>query len=132
MVVMDIDNDHTEKPKEWITPEMLDEMLPDISYVIAFSRNHMKVKDGKAARPKFHVYFQIAETTDAGWYAAIKRGIKKRFDFFDGNALDAARFIFGADVDEPIWHEGWMTIDEEIEPVYEDESKRRKRQLDPE
>lgn len=125
VVVMDIDNDHTEKPKEWITPEMLDEMLPDISYVIAFSRNHMKVKDGKAARPKFHVYFQIAETTDAGWYAAIKRGIKKRFDFFDGNALDAARFIFGADVDEPIWHEGWMTIDEEIEPVYEDESEEK-------
>ena len=48
----------------------------------------MKVKDGKAARPKFHVYFQITETTDAGWYAALKRGIKKRFDFFDGNALD--------------------------------------------
>ena len=71
------------------------------------------------------MYFQIAETTDAGWYAAIKRGIKKRFDFFDGNALDAARFIFGADVDEPIWHEGWMTIDEEIEPVYEDESEEK-------
>ncbi|SFU88852.1 phage/plasmid primase, P4 family [Butyrivibrio sp. M55] len=125
VVVMDIDNDHTEEPKEWITPEKLDEMLPDISYVIAFSRNHMKVKDGKAARPKFHVYFQIAETTDVGWYAAIKRGIKKCFEFFDGNALDAARFIFGADVEEPIWHEGWMTIDEEIEPVYEDESEEK-------
>ena len=49
VVVMDIDNDHTEDPAEWITPEKLDELLPDISYVIAFSRNHMKVKDGKAA-----------------------------------------------------------------------------------
>ena len=86
VVVMDIDNDHTEDPAEWITPEKLDRMLPDISYVIAFSRNHMKVKDGKAARPKFHVYFQITETSDAGWYAALKKGIKKRFDFFDGNA----------------------------------------------
>lgn len=122
VVVMDIDNDHTEDPAEWITPEKLDEMMPDISYVIAFSRNHMKVKDGKAARPKFHVYFQITETIDAGWYAALKRGIKKRFDFFDGNALDAARFIFGADSNEVVWHEGWMTIDEEIEPVYEDEA----------
>lgn len=122
VVVMDIDNDHTEDSVEWITPEKLDEMLPDISYVIAFSRNHMKVKDGKAARPKFHVYFQITETIDAGWYAALKRGIKKRFAFFDGNALDAARFIFGADSDEVVWHESWMTIDEEIEPVYEDEA----------
>ena len=120
VVVMDIDNDHTEDPAEWITPEKLDELLPDISYVIAFSRNHMKVKDGKAARPKFHVYFQITETADAGWYAALKRGIKKRFDFFDGNALDAARFIFGADAGEVVWHEGWMTIDEEVEPDYEE------------
>ena len=120
VVVMDIDNDHTENPSEWITPEKLDELLPDISYVIAFSRNHMKVKDGKAARPKFHVYFQITETADAGWYAALKRGIKKRFDFFDGNALDAARFIFGADAGEVVWHEGWMTIDEEVEPDYEE------------
>jgi len=120
VVVMDIDNDHTEDPAEWITPEKLDRMLPDISYVIAFSRNHMKVKDGKAARPKFHVYFQITETTDASWYAALKRGIKKRFDFFDGNALDAARFIFGADAGEVVWHEGWMTIDEEVEPDYEE------------
>lgn len=120
VVVMDIDNDHTEDPGEWITPEKLDEMLPDISYAIAFSRNHMKEKNGKAARPKFHVYFQITETTDAGWYAALKRGIKKRFDFFDGNAIDAARFIFGADVGEVVWHEGWMTIDEEVEPDYEE------------
>ena len=120
VVVMDIDNDHTEDPAEWITPEKLDELLPDISYVIAFSRNHMKVKNGKTARPKFHVYFQIMETTDAGWYAALKRGIKKRFDFFDGNALDAARFIFGADAGEVVWHEGWMTIDEEVEPDYEE------------
>lgn len=124
VVVMDIDNDHTEDPAEWITPEKLDQMLPDISYVIAFSRNHMKVKDGKAARPKFHVYFQITETSDAGWYAALKKGIKKRLDFFDGNALDAARFIFGSDAGEVVWHEGWMTIDEEVEPDYEEtESK---------
>lgn len=122
VVVMDIDNDHSENPDDWITPKKLDEMLSDISYAIAFSRNHMKEKNGKAARPKFHVYFQIGELTDAGKYVAIKRGIKARFPFFDGNALDAARFIFGADTGDVIWHEGWMTIDEEIEPVYEDAS----------
>ena len=48
------------------------------------------------------------------------RGIKKRLDFFDGNAIDAARFIFGADVGEVVWHEGRMTIDEEVEPDYEE------------
>ena len=59
VVVMDIDNDHSEDPDDWITPEKLNEMLPDISYAIAFSRNHMKEKNGKAARPRLHVYFPI-------------------------------------------------------------------------
>ena len=27
---------------------------------------------------------------------------------FDGNALDTARFIFGAECDAVIFHEGWM------------------------
>ena len=35
--------------------------------------------------------------------------------FFDDNALDAVRFIFGADTGEAIWHEGWLTIDSEVE-----------------
>lgn len=121
VVVMDCDNDHSENPDDWITPEKLDELMGDFSYAVAFSRNHMKVKGGKAARPKFHVYFEIEEITDAGTYAALKRGIKKKFPFFDGNALDAARFIFGADSGDVIWHEGWMTIDEEISPDFSDE-----------
>lgn len=37
-----------------------------------------------------------------------------RDPFFDGNARDAARFIFGADVDEVIWHDGWVLISEEV------------------
>lgn len=115
VVVMDCDNDHSDNPEEWITPEAIDEMMPDVSYAISFSRNHMKVKDGKAARPKFHVYFEIEVTEDAKYYADLKAGIKKAYPFFDGNALDAARFIFGSDAGECIWHEGWQTIDELVE-----------------
>lgn len=112
VVVMDCDNDHSDNPDDWITPEMIDEMMPDVSYAISFSRNHMKEKDGKTARPKFHVYFEIEVTEDAKYYADLKSGIKKAYPFFDGNALDAARFIFGSDAGECIWHEGWQTIDE--------------------
>lgn len=115
VLVMDCDNDHTEDQGEWITTEKLDELMPDISYAIAFSRNHMKVKDGRKARPKFHVYFPIERTSDAGYYAALKMAVKEAYPFFDGNALDAARFIFGADVGECIWHEGWTNIDEEVD-----------------
>lgn len=115
VLVMDCDNDHTEDQGEWITAEKLDELMPDISYAIAFSRNHMKVKDGRKARPKFHVYFPIERTSDAGYYAALKMAVKEAYPFFDGNALDAARFIFGADAGECIWHEGWTNIDEEVD-----------------
>ena len=115
VIVMDCDNDHSDNPEDWITFEKLEELFDDISYAAAPSRHHMIEKDGKAARPKFHVYFEIEETDDAGHYAAIKRAIHKTYTFFDGNALDAARFIFGADAGEVVWHEGWLSIDEEVD-----------------
>lgn len=127
VLVMDCDNDHSEDPADWITEEKLDEMMPDISYAIAYSRNHMKEKDGKAARPKLHVYFEITETSDPDYYAALKAAVQKEFPFFDDNALDAARFIFGADTGECIWHEGWIRIDEEVtvDPSYKEESEKQ-------
>ena len=117
VVVMDCDNDHTENPEEWITPEKLAEMLPDIAYAIAFSRNHMKVKHARKPRPKYHVYFEIEPVTNADQYAALKKEIQKMFPFFDDNALDAARFIYGAETVMPIWHDGWLTIDSMIAKV---------------
>lgn len=100
VIVMDCDNDHSEDPEDWITFQKLEELFEEIDYAAAPSRNHMKKKEGKAARPKFHVYFPIEETGDAEHYVAVKRAIQKVFPFFDDNALDAARFIFGADAGE--------------------------------
>lgn len=116
VVVMDCDNDHSDDPEDWITPEKLDELMPDIAYVIAPSRHNLLPKDGKSPRPRFHVYFLIPEITDAAYYAGMKRAIHSVFPFFDGNALDAARFIFGADVDtdDVVWHDGWILISDEI------------------
>ena len=117
VIVMDCDNDQTENPEEWITPEVLDDLMPDVSYAIAPSRHNLVVKDGKAARPKFHVYFFIEELSDVETYGALKRAIHTQFSFFDDNALDAARFIYGADAGDVSWHEGWLTIDELIQNV---------------
>jgi len=121
VVVMDLDNDHSDNPADWVTAEMLDEMMPDISYAIAPSRHHMLAKDGQAPRPKYHVYFPIGVCQNAEDYAALKRAIHKAFPVFDGNALDAARFIYGADCTEVEWHEGWVTIDEEVQIEEEEE-----------
>ena len=34
VLVMDCDNDHSDKPADWITPEKLEEMIPDVSYAL--------------------------------------------------------------------------------------------------
>ena len=57
------------------------------------------------------MYFQIEPVTDADQYAALKKEIQKMFPFFDDNALDAARFIYGSETDTPVWHDGPTTID---------------------
>lgn len=82
--VMDCDNDHSNKPEDWIYPEDLTEELEDVSYVIIPSRNN--------------------------------KAIRERFAFFDGKALDAARFIFGHPAEKIIWHEGEVTIDCILKP----------------
>lgn len=113
-VVMDCDNDRSDNPDDWITPGRLAEELSDVSFVLAPSRNDNLVKEGRSARPRFHVYFPIREITDAAAYANLKRSIHASLPFFDANALDAARFIFGSGKGEIVWNEGWMHIDEAI------------------
>ena len=96
VVVMDLDNDHTDDPTEWITPESLEDEYADLDYAIVFSRNHMKEKDGRSPRPRLHVYFAITPFADPEGYTALKKEIHCLYPFFDGNALDAGRFIFGS------------------------------------
>lgn len=115
VIVMDIDNDHTEVPADWITSEKLEELFTNVEYLLTPSRHHLLDKEGKLARPRYHIYFPISEVTDASRYAKLKKAIQRVYSFFDGNALDAARFIFGAECEEVIFHEGWMTVDEEVE-----------------
>lgn len=111
-LVMDCDNDHSEDPAAWIRPESLKNYFEDVAYAVTFSRNHMRVKHGKAARPKFHIYFPIHPIKDAKVYADLKREIQSYFPYFDNNALDAARFVFGVNQTQVEWHAGSMTVDQ--------------------
>ena len=115
VIVMDIDNDHADKPSEFITERKLDELFPDIDYCLVPSRHHMLTKGTHPAAPRYHVMFPIKEITDAAEYAKVKEKLYKLYPFFDGNALDAARFLFGCDTEEAVWHEGWLDITEELE-----------------
>lgn len=118
-VVMDCDNDHSEEPDDWVTIEELPKMLVGISFAAVPSRNHNKEKNGKPARERFHVYFPISTITDEGNYGKLKRGIQAAYPWFDANALDSARFIYGSDSGEVLWHEGVMNIDAAVEPLDE-------------
>lgn len=109
-IVMDCDNDHSDDPSEWITLEKAAEIFQNICCAIVPSRNHMREKNGKSARPRLHCYFETPPISDAENYASLKKAIFEKYPFFDGNALDAARFIFGADSKDVIWNEGDKTI----------------------
>ncbi|MPQ35072.1 phage/plasmid primase, P4 family [Limosilactobacillus fermentum] len=111
-LVMDCDNDHSEDPAAWIQPDSLKNYFEDVAYAVTFSRNHMKEKHGKAARPKFHVYFPIQPIKNAKVYADLKHEIQGYFPYFDDNALDAARFVFGVSQTQVDWHAGSMTVDQ--------------------
>lgn len=117
VIPMDIDNDHSEDPKDWITEDKMKELFGSINFILVPSRHHMVAKDGKAARPKYHVYFPVDAIKDAETYKKIKVALQKAYPFFDANALDAARFLFGATVDESeiVWNEGWMSIVDDID-----------------
>ena len=113
--VMDCDNDHTDDPDKWITPEKLTELFPDVTFAAVYSRNNMKPKGAKSARPRFHVYFPHKAIFSAEECAVLKRNIYRKAPFFDGNALDAARFIFGNTSTDIYWNEGIFDVDDFLE-----------------
>lgn len=92
---VDCDNDHSENPKEWVTPKNVMGAFPGVSFAVHYSRFHKREKNGKPARPKFHVLFPIDRVTDASLYSDMKKLVNSIFPYFDTKALDAARFFFG-------------------------------------
>ena len=117
VIPMDCDNDHSEEPNDWYSASALEDIFADVDHIIIPSRHHMLPKNGKAARPRYHILFVISLCKDATMYAAVKTAIQQKYEFFDDNALDAARFFFGADADvqDITWHEGFLQIDETLD-----------------
>ena len=87
-LAFDVDNDHSEDPTDWLTPEDVRDAFPGVEMLIHFSRSHMKAKNGRMARPKFHVFFPIEECRSAEEYAGMKQRVYEYFPYFDAQALD--------------------------------------------
>ena len=107
---VDCDNDHSDDPEEWVYPLDVATAFPSVAFAVHYSRNHMKTKGGKAARPKFHVFFAIDRVTEHGQYSEMKKLVNTFFPYFDTKALDAARFFFGTKEPEVEIFDGPMTL----------------------
>ena len=116
-LMMDCDNDHSDKENEWVKPVDVAETFPDVKIYIHYSRNHMVEKNGKKARPKFHAGFEINPTTSTEEYEKIKAKVLELFPHFDSNALDAARFFFGVENPQVEIIEGSRTLSDYLDEL---------------
>ena len=91
---------------EWKTPTDVRAAFPGVPFYVVYSRNHMKVKNDKPARPKFHVYFIITETESEIQLVRLKKRVQEYFPAFDPEALDAARFLFGVENPQVEFYDG--------------------------
>lgn len=107
---VDCDNDYSDDPEEWVYPSDVATAFPGVAFAVHYSRNHMKAKGGKAARPKFHVFFAIDRVIEPGQYSEMKKLVNSIFPYFDTKALDAARFFFGTKEPEVEIFDGPMTL----------------------
>ncbi len=114
-VAIEFDNDHSDDPKDWVKPEQIREALPGVRMAVHYSRNHMRIKKGRSARPKFHVMLAIKRITDAKAYTALKKKLAEMLPFADPNALDSARFFYGTEDPLVEFFPGDKTLDDLME-----------------
>lgn len=110
VIPLDCDNDHSDNPSDWVTSLDVAMQFPDVAFAVSYSRNHNKVKGDKAARPRFHVYFPIETVADKEEYVNLKQQINEVFSYFDDNAMDAARLLFGTSNSDVEIYEGSKRI----------------------
>ena len=118
-IPLDCDNDHSDNPNEWVTPLDIALEIPGVAFAVSYSRHHNLPKGDKSARPRFHIFFPIEIVSNEQEYADMKRRIADAFPYYDTNALDSARFLYGNDSDEVAdeveFYEGDKTIIDYLE-----------------
>ena len=113
----DCDNEHSDDPQDWVTAEDVADLFADVPHVIHYSRHHMKQKGNKGPRPRFHVVLLIQPEQDAERYTALKQRLQAAFPFFDANAMDAARFLFGTGDPQVLYHPGTVTLNDFLDEM---------------
>jgi len=119
VIGMDVDNSHSDNPADWFTPEILFQKLPRVKFAFIYSRNHMKEKDGKAPRPKFHLYFPLSRELKSAKEAT---GLKNKLmnclpNIFDEACKDATRLFFGVENPDGGEINGKICIDDFLQNI---------------
>lgn len=122
VVTLDCDNDHSDNEKDWIYPENIESLFPNVPCLIYTSRNHMKQKGDKSPRPRFHVVFPVCKFVNVEEYTGFTKKVQKAFTFFDDNALDGARFFYGNPETEVTVIEGTTSLNDFIVDEAENDS----------
>ena len=120
-LALDCDNDFSDNPEFWATPEIIRSILPDVTVGFHFSRHNNLPKDDKGARPRFHCFFLIDEMKDAKAYSDLKKRVNSLFPYFDTKAMDAARFFYGTENPDVLFFEGTITLNECLDMYYPDD-----------
>ena len=110
VIVLDCDNTHSDNPDDWYTPEDIAKYFPMVKYIAYTSRNHMKQKESRSPRPRFHIIFFIERVTDIECYEDMFNLIREYFPHFDEGAKDAARFFYGNPETEIYICDGMLNI----------------------
>ena len=118
VIAMDCDNDHSDNPGSWVTPEEVAKAFGEVAFYVNYSRNHMKIKGSKSARPRFHIYFPIPTMTSGAEYNELKKRIQEHFPYFDAGALGEARFFFGTQNPQVEIYEGTELSQDFVDSYY--------------
>jgi len=108
VICMDVDNDNKISPEQWnnesgwMTIRKFKQYFDRYEFIISTSRNHLKEKEGRSKRPRFHAYFPLGHSIDnKEEYEEVVHYLVELFKRddgvhrFDTNAIDCARFFFG-------------------------------------
>lgn len=122
--IFDVDNMESDDPNEWTNPDDIRSRFPEVQFYVSYSRNHMKPKGEKTARPKFHVYFPHKEFTDIQEYRKFKINVCTYFPQFDQNAKDVSHFFFGVLTPQVEYHDGTVLLSDFMQTISVSTSKK--------
>ena len=111
-IAVDIDNDHSDNPDDWITADYISQKFSDVTFALHYSRNHMKIKGSKSARPRFHIIIATKEINVSETCQLLKKRLQCHFPFVDTHAIDTAHFFFGTSEPEVYYHPGSLTLED--------------------